>query len=404
MRSFLQMAWVLLVMGIAATPQPGAAADPITYSIDIPAQDLGTALLRFAVVTHRQIAFDQTQVRNYRSSALVGVYQAAEGLHVLIGTAPFLIGTTPSGVLTVSAAPAAAAERSSEPAGLAASADAAIHSSGVADEVIVRARSSAERRALRAKLWPKVRSFVYGIGPDEYALDRWHARICPFVSGLSQHQGEFILDRVSAIARSAAAPLAAEGCQPNLFILAYPQPKELLQAMEKRNYRATFGGAAPSAVDAFIATPRPVRVWYAHPLVTPSLGLPASGLSLNADGGFVHNTPGEIAPEPPSVGASEGGPFWRVYVIVDSTRLQGVTLGQLADYVGMVGLAKFKVTADLDDVPTILKLFFGSPGGAPARMSEWDRAYLKALYGTEPQRYVQPRALLSLHMMREMVP
>ena len=400
-----RMVWAVLVVGIAAAPRLGPAADPPTYSINIPAQDLGTALLQFAAVTHQQIAFDQTLARNYRSSALAGVYQAAEGLHALIGAAPFLIGATPSGVLTVSAAPTAVAEHSSAPAGPTASADAATHASGALDEVIVRARGRAQRSALRAKLWPKITSFVYGIGAEEYALVRWRARICPLVSGLSQQQGEFILQRVSEIARSAGAPLADEHCQPNLFVLVYPQPQELLEAMEKRNYRATFGGAALSAVEAFIATPHAVRVWYAYPLVTPGADFGTSGGgSYNVEGGRTIDDPRGNSPYPPAGGSSGGGPFWRIYIVVDSTQLHGVALGQLADYVGMVGLARLKSTAHLGDAPTILKLFSGSPDAAPARMSVWDQAFLKALYGTEPQPFVQPRALLTLHMMREIVP
>jgi hypothetical protein len=400
-----RMVWAVLVMGIAAAPQPVPAADPTTYSINIPAQDLGTALLRFAAVTHQQIAFDQTLVRNYRSSALVGVYQAVEGLHVLIGAAPFLIGTSSSGVLIVSAAPTAAAAHSSGPASVAASADAATHTSAALAEVIVRAQGRAQRRVLRAKLWPKVTSFVYAVGTEGSALARWHARICPLVSGLSQQEGEFILERVSEIARSAGAPLADESCKPNLFILVHPRPKELLEAMEKLKYRATFGGAAPSAVEAFIATPRPVRVWYAYPFVTPGADFGTTGGgSFNVQGGGTVDNPGGGSPAAPAGGGSEGGSFWRIYIIVDSRQLHGVTLGQLADYLGMVGLAKFESTAHLGDAPTILKLFSGSPDAAPARMSEWDQAFLKALYGTEPQPFVQPRALLSLHMVREIVP
>jgi hypothetical protein len=40
-------------------------------------------------------------------------------------------------------------------------------------------------------------------------------------------------------------------------------PQALLRAMEKRNYLFTFGlDAAPSTIDACIAKPGPVRVWY----------------------------------------------------------------------------------------------------------------------------------------------
>ena len=76
-----------------------------------------------------------------------------------------------------------------------------------------------------------------------------------------------------------------------------------------------------------------------------------------------------------------------------------MTVGQFADYVAMVGLAQLKPSDSLADAPTILKLFNGSPQAAPAGMTDWDRAYLKALYTTEPashgQRWFIAHAMVS---------
>jgi hypothetical protein len=410
-----------LVLSIAGAPRLAPAADPASYSLDIPVEDLGTALLRFATVTHQQIAFDQAVVRNYRSSALSGSYKAMEGLRALVGTAPFLIGTTPSGALTVSADPAARA-------GVGAAAPAG--TPRAPEEVIVRAQSNAQRRALRAKLMPQVSSFVYGIVAQEDVLARWHKKVCPLVSGLTRPQGEFILERVSQIARAAGAPVAGEDCKPNLYIFVTPQPQELLEAMEKRNYRMTFGGAPPTPVAEFIATPRAIRVWYTTPLFTPPVisgdsgGAAAVGGIAGAigvgtatpagaalatgvmDGDFSQQkaSPPTAFPGPDGSGGSAG--FWLIYVVVDQTRLQGVSLGQLADYVAMVGLARIRSNVHAGDASSILRLFDGSPQAAAAGMSDWDRAFLKTLYGVGAQGFQgrQPRAVLSLHVVREIVP
>src|SRR6202041_1281155 len=96
----------LIMVGIASMARLVLAAGPDSHSIDIPVEDLGTALLKLAAVTHQQIAFDYKSVEGYKSTALSGTYTAAEGLHRLIGTAPFLIRATPSGVLTVATNPA----------------------------------------------------------------------------------------------------------------------------------------------------------------------------------------------------------------------------------------------------------------------------------------------------------
>jgi hypothetical protein len=130
--------------------------------------------------------------------------------------------------------------------------------------------------------------------------------------------------------RAAGVPLAGEHCSPNLYILVTAQPRKLLKGMEENNAAVTFGPRAlPTVLDQFIATPRPVRVWY-------NIGV--------------------------------GGPpvpfkyaFTRVSVIVDQKRLHGVSSGQLADYIAMVGLAEIRPGPRLGDAPTILKLFAGAP-------------------------------------------
>jgi len=94
--------------------------------------------------------------------------------------------------------------------------------------------------------------------------------------------------------------------------------------------------------------------------------------------------------------------FYRVFVIVDQTRLHGVTFGQLADYVAMVGLAKLKPGARLGDAPTILKLFNGAPRAAPPGMTDWDQAFLKSLYGTN-QLAIGQSGQIARAMVRDIV-
>src|SRR6516164_4659362 len=71
------------------------------------------------------------------------------------------------------------------------------------------ALSGAARAARRAELGPKVEGFVNEIAAlgNEAGLPRWNQEVCPQVSGLSQGQGEFILARISEVARAAEVPL-----------------------------------------------------------------------------------------------------------------------------------------------------------------------------------------------------
>jgi hypothetical protein len=271
--------------------------------------------------------------------------------------------------------------------------------------------------ARRAQLAPRVSKFVRQISvPEdggEGGLARWQAPVCPLVSGLPRQDGEFILERLSEIARMAGAPLADEHCRPNLYILVTGQPEQLLKGMEKRNRPFTFGydfssraETPANVVDEFIRTPRTVRVWYnsdreTPDYTTPTRAFPYNLAEMNNGGGLPEPTSSEWE-RSSRVTSTSVWTFSRVFVVVDQRRLHGVTRGQLADYVGMVGLVKVNPDAHLGDAQTILKLFAEAPRAAPAGMTDWDRAFLKSLYATEQSSKVQ-RALIAKGMVREIV-
>jgi hypothetical protein len=394
----LRVMHALLVLGIAGMARLVLAASPDSQLISIPVEDLGTALLSLAAVTHQQIAFDYKSVEGYKSTALSGTYTVAEGLHVLIGTAPFLIRATPSGVLTVAAKPApivaevsVVTNQQSLPAEPTLSANRPLQ-----DEVIV--------SASRAQLAPKLSAFVNAIavpGQGE-GLARWHMPVCPQVTGLQREDGEFILWRISEVARGAGVPLAGEHCDPNFFVFLTLDPKQLLTDMEKRQRAVTFGHAAPVEIDEFIAMPRVVRVWYNSVMespdnFTPGYGFPPFGQMTGSGLAGNVTTDWEKASRVtrPVVRAFTG-----ICIVVDKGHLQGATLGQLADYIAMVGLAQIKPGAQLSDAPTILRLFDGAPQAALPGMSDWDQAFVKSLYATEQTVTVQ-RGEIARGMLRE---
>jgi hypothetical protein len=55
-------------------------------------------------------------------------------------------------------------------------------------------------------------------------------------------------------------------------------------------------------------------------------------------------------------------------------------MGQLADYVAMVGLAQVRLSPDTGTAPTILSIFRGQP--QVQGLSPWDAAFLQSLYST----------------------
>jgi hypothetical protein len=290
------------------------------------------------------------------------------------------------------------------------------------------------------ELEPRIAAFVDGLVGSYLhgeGLARWQKPVCPLVAGLPREEGEFILGRVSDIARAARIGLAGEKCRPNVYILVTGQPQDLLRGMGKRNRWFTFGGATTNVIEKFITTPEPVRVWYHTSATTPE-GTPLLSMSYPAfrstvpgaagggnSSGITSGDPGvsltlknegpDVFPNTPPYIAS-GTNTWaqasrlsfnaiweiyRVFVVVDLAHLRGVTRGQIADYVGIVALAQLDTGIGLGDSPTILKLFDGAPEAAPAGLSDWDEAFLRALYSTEQRSHLQ-RSQIVRAMVREM--
>jgi hypothetical protein len=72
-----------------------------------------------------------------------------------------------------------------------------------------------------------------------------------------------------------------------------------------------------------------------------------------------------------------------VWVMVDTQRARGkgVTFGQIAAYIAMVGLVELRSDPKLCTTPTILSLFSTLERKPPPGLTSWDQAYLN-LYHT----------------------
>ena len=95
--------------------------------------------------------------------------------------------------------------------------------------------------------------------------------------------------------------------------------------------------------------------------------------------------------------------FDPVFVVVDQSRMHGVTLEQFTDYVAMVSLAQIKLTPHFGEAQTILKLFDSGSQPAPAAMSDWDQSFLQVLYHPEVS-LAKEQSTIALRMVRALVP
>lgn len=218
------------------------------------------------------------------------------------------------------------------------------------------------------------------INGKEYT--RWtSSRLCPQVSGMTRDEGEFILWRITEVGRRVGVPLDGEQCRPNLFIHVTQDPKTYLQVNRGSLFscgRHPGSLTSPRVIDEFIETPRVVKVWYNSAVQTPDGFLACADRPVMA-----------VQANASHLRANVERSLWSVFVVVDQKRLPKVSIGQFADYVTLVGLAAIYPDVRPEGRATILSLFDAARQAAPAGLTEWDNAFLKAVYGTDQQSKVQ---------------
>jgi len=244
-----------------------------------------------------------------------------------------------------------------------------------------------EAQRQRELIEREVSTFVSGItiANREEAMLRWHRPVCPAIVGLTPAQNEFMLARLSRAVTDAGAPLAPEDCAPNFLVLATQQPEAVLQKWWDRNPRMFNTDKGVGGIKHFLAGQTPIRAWY-----NAELGCEQGAARVR--GGKTY-TPAHCAGGLISGGTrlrfSEVRAITSVIVLVDMDKVSNLTIGQVTDYVTVIGLAQIRENADPGPAPTVLHLFAHSGGALPDGLSNWDQDFLKALYDTEVDSVVQ---------------
>jgi hypothetical protein len=295
-------------------------------------------------------------------------------------------------------------------------------------QVTVRAQREAIQKQAQAFV-RKITGSAWAIDDGEHLLAVWRMPVCPIVAGLARAQGQFIFDRVTEVVTSAGAHPGKSGCHPNLYIVVTNQPVEILTAWYKRD-RRMFDKPMPAVVKNFISRPLPVRIWYNTQLsgkdgdlgsdqgtiaggsLGGAVGQVSTGAEMNAGGQMNSNGQTSILADIPIFQDVPGGSRLRmaavhdlasVIVIVDFKQMQGLSWDQIADYIAMAALTNVDPDHNFSDVPSILALFNTAVQSRPHGLTDWDSAYLKALYHTERMSRLQ-RVSIALEIAREMDP
>jgi len=247
-----------------------------------------------------------------------------------------------------------------------------------------------------------VHRFVSSVGaatPSTGVLARWGDRICPGVTGTNAVTAQTIIDQVARRAAALGVHTAAPGCAANLMIIVTNDSDRVAHDLYARRHislvqpnginGSTLGEAA---LADFANTPRPIRWWHVAQTVT------ADGHGLSDARGNRVAAGGTAALQETSTGGDAvGAPRTRsngtrlqsstrqdlntVIVIVDTRRMNGATVGAMADYVAFVSLAQVDPNVNTSGFPSILNLFSDQNASQrPVAMTDWDLAYLDGLY------------------------
>lgn len=261
----------------------------------------------------------------------------------------------------------------------------------------------------RRKLDREVSHYVSSVVVPYFndSLMRWNTPICPLVAGLPRGPAEFVLARISRIATAAHAPLGSDHCSANFYVVFTPEPDSLLKQWWRRDPRLLDMKNGMGPINHFLNTRLPIRAWYNAGFSSSDSGpmLPdglVAGLYGPGANPMLQQVPTNRVPDGSRLRYSAVQSLTSVIIVVDRKQVGDFHMGQLADYVTMVGLAEVRLDADLGEAPSILKLFQGSKD-APQGLSSWDQAFLYSLYNTS-QASVMQTSELKTHMVKQIAP
>jgi hypothetical protein len=234
------------------------------------------------------------------------------------------------------------------------------------------ATAEEQQAILKERVKTFVRTITRNTGfSDDESLIRWNTPICFLAAGWSPDDISAVLTRLSQISTSAGAPLAGKACTPNFVVVSTAEPDQVINAWYAKN-KQLFGNASPLQIRHFLDSTRsrPVRTWR-----NIDIGRVAATH-------FGHFVPSNSHADPSPFAGNSRLEFLSVFEIIDAGRTAGIDLRQLTDYVAMMGLSNIDIDVDVGDAPSILQLFSAARSFALG-LSNWDTAYLTALYQTD---------------------
>ncbi len=223
-------------------------------------------------------------------------------------------------------------------------------------------------------------------------LPRWTEPVCVRMIGMRTDAAQQFEERVRSVARDAGAPVARDGCNPNLVVAFTDDAPGAAQLLHRRR-PAMFVNRPVIERQRFIEGSDPVR-WWSLTHAESADGMRPQGTAGEVPGLAFEGVGGGI--DLPTIVSRDASlirqPFMAgiggTAVLVDSRWAEGVTLTALADYVAMVALTGTVMRATYGGAShsSIMGLFGSAEARRMAGMTAADRAYLSSLYALPAAR------------------
>jgi hypothetical protein len=234
---------------------------------------------------------------------------------------------------------------------------------------------SVESSHRNPRINPQVSEFVSSIAmPVQHeSMARWSVHVCVFAAGLLPNEGDFVRRRIAEVATEAGIPVEPAGCPANFVVVVTSEPEAFLRDWWHEEPLLFNRERGVAGVERMMRTDRPVRVWHNACNAPPAL---ARNYRLNVE--WDCNT-GSLGSR---INRAAVRSIYSAIVVVDFRKIEGLTWGQVADYVAMVGLAQLRADAETGSVPTILSLFEDGGDERAKALTVWDQAFLKSVYAS----------------------
>jgi hypothetical protein len=253
------------------------------------------------------------------------------------------------------------------------------------------------------------RSFVQGYAaasnPEVDQIGRWHDPVCVQVEGLAAEAAAVIKARIESVAQAVGLPAARTGCTANIEIVFSDKPQAVMHSVGKRR-ESLLGWHDHIDLNRVKTVTHPIQAWYKTATRGEgNNGTFVGGIFRDRDGNGIppNQIPGVTleretldnpdSPSPTGCGDSHFSSclksvFSNVFVVADSTALEGKDLGLVADYMVMLAMSQPRSLDGCNALPSVIDVLAKSacPGrDPPDGLTPADAAYLTALYASDPE-------------------